>query len=251
MDGVAHDPPADVLERAGVDPASLEPVEWRHPIWFVRVGVRRAVLHRHPAHRTLADLEAEARLLERIAPHFPVPEPIAMFEADGPTWSLLTHLEGETPGWSPGYDLVGHGAFMAEFHRATADLAVIHGDFTTFNVIARDGRPCGLIDFANAGPGDAIAELGAALWQAGRDRFEATAIDPDRVTAIVSGYHRVSPLPADADLQIPQAMIARGQNLIQRWLDRGEADVSLARERVGVIEASLPAIRAAVGRALG
>ena len=243
-------PPADVLEMARIDPASVEPVEWRHPLWFVRAGGTRAVLHQQPPYRTIDDLQQEAALLEQIGPRFPVPEPIAVFEAHGRAWNVLTYLPGETPGWSPDYDLVEHGAFMARFHLAVADLHVIHGDFTTFNVLAQDGRPCGLIDFGHAREGEPVADLGAALWQAGRGRFEATALDLTRVTAIVSGYHRVSPLPPEARELIPNAMLARGHNLIERWLARGEPDVRLARERLGVIEESIADLRDAVSAAL-
>ena len=244
-----RDPPADVVERTGIDPASVEPVEWRHPLWFVTVDGERAVLHRQPPYRSLADLQREAAVLTKIAPRFPVPEPIDTFEAHGSAWSIVTYLPGETPGWSPDYDLAAHGAFMAEFHLAVADLGLIHGDFTTLNVVARYGRPCGLIDFANAAVDSPLADLGAALWQAGRATFEGTAIDLDRVTAIVSGYHRVSPLPDEAQELIPNFMAARGHNLVEKWLDRGGVDVAPALERLGVIEASIADLRNAIATA--
>src|SRR5207248_9966105 len=83
---------------------------------------------------------------------------------------------------------------------ARADRALIHGDFTTLNVIADQDtcEPVGLIDFAHARVDTAALDLGFCLWQSGRSHFADIALDTRRVTALVAGYHEERPLPEDS-----------------------------------------------------
>src|SRR5439155_24865781 len=101
---------------------------------------------------------------------------------DDVVWSAVTYLEGEIVGWGASPSMFDVGAYLARFHDAAAKVEmpvqqfpafpvdqlpgldgaleainhatrprqVIHGDFTSHNVLAAHGCPCGVIDFANA-----------------------------------------------------------------------------------------------------
>ena len=89
---------------------------------------------------------------------------------------------------------------------------VVHGDFTTHNVLAngRPPHPCGVIDFALAHVDNPWADIGYALWRSGRPHQDAIDWDPDRIIRFVAGYRRISDLPPDAATAIPIYMTARG-----------------------------------------
>jgi Ser/Thr protein kinase RdoA (MazF antagonist) len=234
--------------------------------------------------------------------------PVATFGARA--WSLLSYLDGDVPGWDPGYAVAAHGSFIARFHDAVADLLVgdrpgsivapsaldatidhaaltrvmghdraawfvdalstmtgrlralryearaqqlIHGDFTTRNVVASGTplAPVGLLDFAHARREVAIADLAFGLWQAGRSSFETHDFDGSRITALVAGYHAVRPLTDDDIAVLPLLIRARGFVLIPRWIARGETGVVEALSRVEFLIAHERDIADAVATAIG
>jgi Ser/Thr protein kinase RdoA (MazF antagonist) len=269
-------------------------------MWLVAAFGERAVLHQEPPHRTLADVLWEGRLLNSLAERFPVARPVPLFAGaasaviGGQLWSCVSFLPGLAPGWDEGYDLAAHGAFLARFHAASADLQpttrpapgpelsrleeatdwalleeatgpagtrwyrdelagtvgelarlgygelrgqLIHGDFTTLNVVARGRplRPTGLIDFAHAHVETPLADLAFALWQAGRPRLEAGSLDAARVARVVGGYHSVTPLPDRTEQLLPLLIATRGFVLVARWLARGVVDVAGAVDRLRAV----------------
>ena len=56
--------------------------------------------------------------------------------------------------WAPWF-----GRDLGDYRRVVG-----HCDFAPWNVVARDGRPVGLIDWDTAGPVDALVELGHVCW---------------------------------------------------------------------------------------
>jgi Ser/Thr protein kinase RdoA (MazF antagonist) len=129
---------------------------------------------------------------------------------------------------------------------------VIHGDFTTLNVVV-DGRPprcSGLIDFALSHRADPLADLGYGLWQAGRTNFQDIAVDPARVARWVAVYHAHRPLGEQAAAQLPLFMGARGCELIARWALERESDLTLTLRRLDAIAALRDRIRDSVQIAL-
>jgi hypothetical protein len=121
-----------------------------------------------------------------------VPEPLGFDEAGR---EVLSYIEGETIGWSlPWPDwvrsdatLVAIGSVMARFHRAAAFFSppagaiwqssspdgpacggsrlICHNDMAPYNVVARDGRIVGVIDWDLAGPASAVWDLAFVAWQ--------------------------------------------------------------------------------------
>jgi Ser/Thr protein kinase RdoA (MazF antagonist) len=132
------------------------------------------------------------------------------------------------------------------------DALVIHGDFTTLNVVV-DGDPprcSGLIDFALSHRADPLADLGYGLWQAGRTNFQDIAVDPARVARWVAGYHAHRPLDERAAAQLPFLLQARGCQLIARWARRHESDLTMTLDRIDAIAALRERIRDSVQTAL-
>ncbi|MGI8578900.1 MAG: phosphotransferase enzyme family protein [Nocardioidaceae bacterium] len=89
---------------------------------------------------------------------------------------------------------------------------VIHGDFTTHNVVA-SGEPVapnGVIDFALAHVETPLAELGCSLWRSGRAQQDAVELELERVYDLVRGYADAAPLPPDSADAIATYIRARG-----------------------------------------
>ena len=129
---------------------------------------------------------------------------------------------------------------------------VIHGDFTTRNVlVAGDPPRCvGLIDFAMAHRAPALADVAFGLWQAGRPKPEGIDFDPARVSPWVAGYHATRRLPADTPEALALLLQARGLQLIARWARRRGGDLRLTLERLRVIASLEHGIATSVARAL-
>ena len=105
-------------------------------------------------------------------------------EAAGATWAprargiddgyeVLSWLDGDTPTDATEIDLDALVRMVRELHDLTAPLAagfvdgaecLIHDDLQPRNVVVRDGRPVGLIDWEQARPGRRIEDVADLCW---------------------------------------------------------------------------------------
>jgi Ser/Thr protein kinase RdoA (MazF antagonist) len=118
-------------------------------------------------------------------------------------------------------------ADVAVLDRTRLGAGVVHGDFTTLNLLV-DGRPpriSGIIDFNNAYCEALFADLGFCLWQAGRPAHERYLLDLRRVAEFVAGYCSETPLPSSAASTVAIAIRARGLQLMVRSSLRGPHDL--------------------------
>jgi Ser/Thr protein kinase RdoA (MazF antagonist) len=133
--------------------------------------------------------------------------------------SLTTVVAGRAP--KPlGEWIVRLAEELAHIGHDYAPRSIIHGDFTSHNVLASGDPPraTGVIDFALAHYEDPRADIGYGLWRSGRPRQDAIEMDLSRVSLFVRGYHRKSHLrPTDADA-IAVHLWARGvQSAVKQW----------------------------------
>jgi Ser/Thr protein kinase RdoA (MazF antagonist) len=113
-------------------------------------------------------------------------------------------------------------------HRDRAHL-VIHGDFTSHNVIA-DGLPpraTGVIDFALAHAETPLADIGYGLWRSGRPRQDADHLDLPRVRRFFRGYISTVPITADEASVIPVYLCGRGLQMIAKRIRAGRAETGM------------------------
>jgi Ser/Thr protein kinase RdoA (MazF antagonist) len=113
-------------------------------------------------------------------------------------------------------------------HRDRARL-VIHGDFTSHNVIA-DGNPpraTGVIDFALAHRETPLADIGYGLWRSGRPRQDADHLDLPRVRRFFLGYISTVPVTADEASVIPLYLRGRGLQMIAKRVRAGRAETGM------------------------
>jgi Ser/Thr protein kinase RdoA (MazF antagonist) len=106
---------------------------------------------------------------------------------------------------------------------------VIHGDFTSDNVIA-DGTPpraCGVIDFANAHAETPLADVGYALWRSGRPHEQAVDLDFSRARRFLHGYASIIPLSPDQASVIPVYLRGRGLQMIAKRVRAGRAETGM------------------------
>jgi Ser/Thr protein kinase RdoA (MazF antagonist) len=109
---------------------------------------------------------------------------------------------------------------------------VIHGDFTSHNVIA-DGTPpraTGVIDFAGAHVEWPLADIGYGLWRSGRPRQDAHDLDLARITRFLRGYATVVPVAADEAGSIPVYIRGRGLQMIAKRVRAGRAETGMVAE---------------------
>lgn len=217
------------------------------------------VLRRHD-HTAAHTIEWIHRVLDEL--DFDVPKPVPFFDGassttrEGVVWSALTYLDGTIVGWDELPTMFDLGAYLARFHAAMERVTMpeqqspvwpvealsglsselhdighdarprhmIHGDFTNHNVLATNGRPCGVIDFANAYVEVPLADVGFALWRSGRPFQEADGFDPERVGAYLDGYSSVRPLSGDDRAAVLVYLRARGVQILTKQRARGVRD---------------------------
>ncbi len=106
---------------------------------------------------------------------------------------------------------------------------VIHGDFTTDNVIARGTPPAasGVIDFAGAHVETPLADIGYGLWRSGRPYELAGHLDLSRVRRFLRGYASVVSLTPDQASVIPLYLRGRGLQMIAKRVRAGSNDTAM------------------------
>jgi len=114
-------------------------------------------------------------------------------------------------------DNLGHGRWPR---------LVIHGDFTSHNVIAggQPSRPRGVIDFALAHLESPLADIGYGLWRSGRPYDRATWLDVSRVQRFVRGYASVRPLSGDDAAAVEVFLRGRGLQRLAKRVRTGRPD---------------------------
>ena len=138
---------------------------------------------------------------------------------------------------------------------------VIHGDFTTDNVII-DGSPprvTGLIDFGSAYHEGWPADIGFGLWRSGRAHWQGVALDLDRIRGFVRGYHDQAPLSPQVARLLPVLLWARGLQLLVRAMLRTPAQdqpalvpvTARTLARIDWIRTHEPELTAAIATAYG
>ncbi len=142
--------------------------------WVTSGVVRVGDTVRRPRGPNAAFVEQLLRHLERVG-FEAAPRHLGLDEQGR---EILTYLVGEVPSacratvWHDD-ELVAIATLLRRFHDATtgtslaADAEVVcHNDFGPWNLVWRDGRPVGIIDFDNAAPGARLDDLGYAVWKA-------------------------------------------------------------------------------------
>jgi len=127
-------------------------------------------------------------------------------------------------------------ADMASLDYPALDTCVVHGDPTTFNVLA-DGQPptpSGLIDFELADVEAPVADIAFSLWRSGRNAQDMQELDYGRVTQLVAGYQSTRPL-SDAELAaIPVCLLGRGLQMLVKKTRSGLADTGPLQQLIWI-----------------
>lgn len=142
-------------------------------------------------------------------------------------------------------ELLAHN--LDDIGHLTGERVVIHGDFTTDNVIA-DGTPpraTGVIDFALAHSETPLADIGYGLWRSGRPREDADHLDLRKVSRFIRGYAAIVPVSADEVRVIPVYLHGRGLQKIAKRARSGIAETGMLAE-VQWLSANVSAISDAV-----
>jgi hypothetical protein len=175
---------------------------------------------------------------------FPAPRPLGMDERGR---EALSFLPGEGSNWPWPAALLATdgarqiGAMLRAYHGAVADFQVpspaiwrhgpqavlageivLHGDFGPHNLIWREGRLTGVIDFELARPGDAAEDIGFAVIRAAQLRPDEMtqpvgfATPPDRrarIATFAEGYGCAPAALIPAALMAQQGEIERAERL--------------------------------------
>ena len=214
-----------------------EAVGWESSVDTARVGALIARFH-----DATSDIILPARPV--------APTPMRRL-VDDSSWSLFeSQTRADAAEWF--HDM--RGRILTALDRAGVfgmPARLIHGDPTVFNVLADDGEPSGLVDFALCGVEVRVLDLAYAAWAWARDTFEAEALDVHRLERLVAGYHAISPLDAAAPSWFPDAMLARALQLVARWLPRQPpVDLTPTLARLQFLDARRDEVRSAVARAI-
>jgi Ser/Thr protein kinase RdoA (MazF antagonist) len=146
----------------------------------------------------------------------PVQRPTALPLADVPPM-----LEGAAPLAALGAEL---GRRLDEIGHAEGVRALVHGDFTAHNVLARGQpmTPTGVIDFGLAHVEVPLADVGFGLWRSGRPHQGAAMIDSARARSFVRGYARLRPVTEDEARAVPVHILGRGLQMMGKRLRAGQ-----------------------------
>ncbi len=118
---------------------------------------------------------------------------------------------------------------LADADQVLAGPVVVHGDFTSHNVLA-DGTPrttTGVIDFARAHAETPIADVSYGLWRSGRPHQEADHLDLTRVSRFLGGYASIARVSADVASLIPVYLYGRGLQMIAKRVLAGRAETGM------------------------
>lgn len=123
--------------------------------------------------------------------------------------------------------LVGRFAADLDFV-GYADLptCLVHGDPTTFNVLA-DGdppRPSGMIDFELADVEAPVADIAFCLWRSGRPAQQSRVLDLVKVRDFVAGYQSVRSLTDQELAAIAVCLRGRGLQMLAKRTQRSIPD---------------------------
>jgi Ser/Thr protein kinase RdoA (MazF antagonist) len=130
-------PPLEVLERGGIDPSTLERLDWPFPIWTCAIDGERVVVASKRG-RTDRSLDWEAALLDGLeAAGFPACRTARIF--DGCDYTVTGGLHYVARSWLPGRmlvemdgpDLYAVGRFMARYHTVAATIGLPQRDGVT------------------------------------------------------------------------------------------------------------------------
>lgn len=165
---------------------------------------------------------------EATAQTAPRPRGVPLLRLDGYVdWQGARHTMGSANGVDRLRRLLdGFVADLAAVHYAQLETCVVHGDATTFNILASGHpvRPVGLIDFELADVEAPAADIAFCLWRSGRPAQEATQLDASRVRELLAGYCSVRSLD-DAQLAaIPVCLRGRGLQMLAKRTQLGVAD---------------------------
>jgi Ser/Thr protein kinase RdoA (MazF antagonist) len=121
---------------------------------------------------------------------------------------------------------------LHEMRQLTRERVVIHGDFTTDNVIAggTPPRPTGVIDFALAHAETPVADIGYGLWRSGRPHEHADRLDLLRAQRFLHGYASTASISIDEASAIPAYLRGRGLQMIAKRARSGRADTRMLAE---------------------
>jgi Ser/Thr protein kinase RdoA (MazF antagonist) len=118
---------------------------------------------------------------------------------------------------------------LARAGRLTTEQVIIHGDFTSHNVIAEGVPPraAGVIDFDLAHADTPLADIGYGLWRSGRPFQEADRVDLTRITRFLRGYAAAAQVSPDEARVIPVYLRGRGLQMIAKRVLMGRAETGM------------------------
>jgi homoserine kinase type II len=168
--------------------------------------------------RALGQLDLPVRAPATIRDvHRLVPDPLeAIDELDlgpdaMPVRALLEHVDAT------------HDAIAGSLPRQ-----IVHGDFAFINVLVKDGRVTGMLDFEFAGPDLRASDLACAMY------ITTVRGDPGRrwqlLEALTAGYRRSLPLDPLEVAAIPDLMRRRAAFGLVHWLGRYRQGLAAKQE---------------------
>jgi homoserine kinase type II len=142
---------------------------------------------------------------------------------------------------------IGASTARVATRAARLPAAILHGDPHPGNVVVRDGRLRGVIDFDFVHESERVYDIGALLDEFARAGDDAP-LELERIAPLVAAYEAHAPLTAEERATLPDAMLRHAATLVwyvvTRHGERAPGDVGGApryaarvREIAGAIEA--------------